>query len=93
MLVATKISINAINDDQKEFVFNLMKEHSVAIFFSKKKKKIKDFSEKNVYQKARLKVLEIILECERSMECSRNKKSFFQKHLIKTYLKIKKVFD
>ena len=91
MLVATKISINAINDDQKEFVFNLMKEHSVAIFFQKKK--IKDFSGKNVYQKARLKVLEIILECERSMECSRNKKSFFQKHLIKTYLKIKKVFD
>ena len=58
MLVATKISINAINDDQKEFVFNLMKEHSVAIFFfKKKKKKIKDFSEKNLYQKARLKVL------------------------------------
>ena len=36
MLVGTKIRINAINDDQKEFVFNLMKEHSVAIFFWEK---------------------------------------------------------
>ena len=59
MLVATKISINAINDDQKEFVFNLMKEHSVDIFFSKKKKKLRILVRKMCTKKLGLKYLKL----------------------------------
>ena len=34
-LVANKISINTVNDDQKDFVFNLMKGYTVSSFFIK----------------------------------------------------------
>ena len=35
-LVANKISINRVNDDQRNFVFNLMKGYNVSSFFKKK---------------------------------------------------------
>ena len=35
-LVANKISINKVNDDQRNFVFNLMKGYNVSSFFKKK---------------------------------------------------------
>ena len=37
-LVANKISINRVNDDQRNFVFNLMKGYNVSSFFKKKVK-------------------------------------------------------
>ena len=73
-LVANKISINRVNDDQRNFVFNLMKGYNVSSFF--KKSEIKDFDNKNLYEKNKLKALEILLECERSTE---GVKKFFPK--------------
>ena len=65
-LVANKISINTANNDRKDFVFNLMKGYNITSFFSVKKD-IKNLSEENMYQKADLKALEILLECEKSV--------------------------
>ena len=38
-LIANKISINTVNDDQRDFVFNLMKGYNISSFFFFKKKK------------------------------------------------------
>ena len=37
-LIANKISINTANDDQRDFVFNLMNGYNISIFFKKKSK-------------------------------------------------------
>ena len=64
-LIANKISINIANDDQKEFVFNLMKGYNVSGFFNKNE--IRDLGKINLYEKAKLKALEILPKYEKSM--------------------------
>ena len=65
-LVTNKIRINTVNDDQKNFVFNLMKGYNARIFF--KKSEIRDLDNTNLYEKSKLKAFDILLECERSEE-------------------------
>ena len=57
-------------------------------FFSKKSE-IKDFANRNLYEKSKSKEFEILLKCEKSKE---GVKMFLQKDLKKTLMKIKKVF-
>ena len=73
-LIANKISINTANDDQKNFVFNLMKGYNVSSFFTKSE--IKYLDEKNLHEKSGLKAFEILLKCEKSAE---GIKQFFPK--------------
>ena len=65
-LLADKISINTANHDQRDFVFDLMKGHNMSSIF--KKSKIKDFDNRNLYEKNKLKALEILLKCEKGAE-------------------------
>ena len=65
-LVVNKKSINTINDDQRDFVFNLMKGYNISSFF--KKSETKDLDNRNLYEKSKYKALDIILECEKSAE-------------------------
>ena len=74
--VANKISIKTVNDDQRDFVFNLMKGYNVNSFF--KKSGIKDLDNRNLYEKSKRKALDILLECEKSRE---GIKKFFPKKL------------
>ena len=64
-LVVNKKSINTINDDQRDFVFNLMKGYKISRFFLKKSE-TKDLDNRNLYEKSKYKALDIILECEKS---------------------------
>ena len=64
--MADKISINTANHDQRDFVFDLMKGHNMSSIF--KKSKIKDFDNRNLYEKNKLKALEILLKCEKGAE-------------------------
>ena len=73
--VANKISIKTVNDDQRDFVFNLMKGYNVNSFF--KKCGIKDLDNRNLYEKSKRKALDILLECEKSTE---GIKKFFPKN-------------
>ena len=73
--VANKISIKTVNDDQRDFVFNLMKGYNVNSFF--KKSGIKDLDNRNLYEKSKHKALDILLECEKSTE---GIKKFFPKN-------------
>ena len=66
--IASKISINIANDDQRDFVFNLMKGYNVSSFINRSK----DLDKKNLYEKIRPKAIEILLECEK--KCRRDKK-------------------
>ena len=65
-LVANKIIINTTNDDQRDFVFNLMKGYNISSFF--KKSETRDLDKKNLYEKSRFKALEILLKCEKNVE-------------------------
>ena len=51
-LLADKISINTANHDQRDFVFDLMKGHNMS----------------SIYEKNKLKALEILLKCEKGAE-------------------------
>ena len=77
-LIANKISINTANDDQNNFVFNLMKGYNVSSFF--KKSEIKYLDLYNLHEKSRLKAIKILLECEKSVK---GIKKFFQKRFKK----------
>ena len=50
-LMTNKLSINSVNDDLKDFVFDLMKGYNVISFF--KKSETKDLSNKNFYEKTK----------------------------------------
>ena len=63
-IVANKININTVNDDQRDFVFNLMKGYNTSSFF--KKSATKDLDNRNLYEKSKRKALDIPLECEKS---------------------------
>ena len=63
-IVANKININTVNDDQRDFVFNLMKGYNASSFF--KKSVTKDLDNRNLYEKRKRKALDILLECEKS---------------------------
>ena len=78
--VANKRSIKTENNDQRDFVFNLMKGYNVNS--SLKKSGIKDLDNRNLYEKSKRKALDILLECEKSTEGI--KKVFFQKTLKNT---------
>ena len=77
-LIANKISINTANDDQNNFVFNLMKGYNVSSFF--KKSEIKYLDLYNLHEKSRLKAIKILLECEESVK---GIKKFFPKRFKK----------
>ena len=53
-LVTNKLSMNSVNDDHRDFVFDLMKGYNVSSFF--KKSETKDLSNRNFYEKSKLKV-------------------------------------
>ena len=53
-LVTNKLTMNSVNDDQRDFVFDLMKGYNVSSFF--KKSETKDLSNRNFYEKSKLKV-------------------------------------
>ena len=52
-LMTNKLSMNSVNDDQRNFVFDLMKGYNVSSFF--KKSETKDLSNRNFYEKSKLK--------------------------------------
>ena len=58
--MASKISINTVNDDQRKFVLDLMKGYNVSIFF--KKIETKDLDIRNLYEKSKHKALAILLD-------------------------------
>ena len=62
--VASKTNINTVNDDEKDIVFDLMKAYNVSSFL----KKVKLANDWNLYEKNKLKALDIILKCEKSTE-------------------------
>ena len=86
-LVANKISINTVSDDQIDFVFNLMKGYNVSSFF--KKGKTQDLDNRNLYEKSKRNALDILLEREKS---TKGIKELLPKRLKKILTKIKKVF-
>ena len=65
-LIANKISINTTNDDQRDFVFNLMKGYNVSNFF--KINETRDLDRRNSSEKSRSKAIEVLLKCEQSVE-------------------------
>ena len=83
-LVASKTSINTVNDDENDIVFDLMKAYNVSSFF--KKSGIINW---NLYEKSKLKALNILLKCEKRTE---GIKKFLPKGFKKTLKKIKKYF-
>ena len=50
-LVANKISISAVNDEQRDFVFDLMRGYNVSSLFQKKRE-TKDFDNRLLYEKS-----------------------------------------
>ena len=69
-LIANEIIINRVNDDQKDFVFNLIIQYNLTNFFNKNE--IIDIGEKNLYEKGRSKAIEILLKFEK--KCRKDKK-------------------
>ena len=61
--MANKTGINTVNDDQRNFVFDLMKRCNVGIFI--KKYEIKDSDNKRLYEKSKLIVLDILLKLKK----------------------------
>ena len=76
--MAYKININTVNDDQRDFAFNLMKGYSVSSFF--KKSVTKDLNNRNLYEKSERKALDILLESEKS---TKEIKEFLSKEISK----------
>ena len=69
-LIANKISINTANDDQRDFVFNLMKGNNVSNSF--KINETRDLDRRNSYEKSRSKAIEVLSKCEKSVEGIKN---------------------
>ena len=61
--MANKTGINTVNDDQRNFVFDLMKRCNVGIFI--KKYEIKDSDNKRLYEKSKLIALDILLKLKK----------------------------
>ena len=61
--MVNKTGINTVNDDQRNFVFDLMKRCNVGIFI--KKYEIKDSDNKRLYEKSKLIVLDILLKLKK----------------------------
>ena len=76
--MAYKININTVNDDQRDFAFNLMKGYNVSSFF--KKSVTKDLNNRNLYEKSERKALDILLESEKS---TKEIKEFLSKEISK----------
>ena len=76
--MANKININTVNDDQRDFAFNLMKGYNVSSFF--KKSVTKDLNNRNLYEKSERKALDILLESEKS---TKEIKEFLSKEISK----------
>ena len=58
-LVANETSMSTVNDDQKDFMFNLMKGYNASSFF--KKSETRDLDNKNLYEKSKSKALDVLL--------------------------------
>ena len=65
-LVANKTDENTVNDDQRDFVFNLMKGYNAGSIF--KKSGTKDLDYRNLYEKSKLKAFDILVKYEKSTE-------------------------
>ena len=65
-LATNKISINIVNDDQGDFLFNMMKGHNVSSFLTKSE--TRDLDEWNLFEKSKSKAVEILLKCEKSLQ-------------------------
>ena len=61
--MANKTGINTVNDDQRNFVLDLMKRSNVGIFI--KKYEIKDSDNKRLYEKSKLIALDILLKLKK----------------------------
>ena len=62
-LVVNKTGINTVNDDQRNFVFDLMKRCNVGIFI--KIYEIKDSDNKRLHEKSKPKALDILLKLKK----------------------------
>ena len=65
-LATNKISINIVNDDQGDFLFNMMKGYNVSSFLTKSE--TRDLDERNLFEKSKSKAIEILLKCEKSLQ-------------------------
>ena len=63
-LATNRVSINGANDNQRDLVFNLMKGYNASNFI----KGSKDLAKRNLYEKRKSKAIEILLECQESVE-------------------------
>ena len=61
--MVNKTGINTVNDDQRNFVFNLMKRCNVVIFI--KIYEIKDSDNKRLHEKSKPKALDILLKLKK----------------------------
>ena len=86
-LMTNKTSMNMVNDDQIDFVFDLTKGYNVSSFF--KKSKTKDLDNRNLYERSKFKANDILLKCEKSTE---GIKRFLAKRFKKDINEIQKVF-
>ena len=64
--MANKIDKNTVNDDLRDFVFDLMKGYNASSIF--KKRGTKDLDNKNLYEKGKLKAFDILVKCGKSTE-------------------------
>ena len=65
-LVTNKINIDTVNDNQRNFVFDLMKGYNLSSFFSKSE--ARDLNNRNLYERSKRKASGILLKCEKSTE-------------------------
>ena len=65
-LATNKISINIVNDDQGDFLFNMMKGYNVSSFLTKSE--TRDLDERNLFEKSKSKAVEILLKYEKSLQ-------------------------
>ena len=77
-LLANKIGINTVNDDQRDFVFDQMKGYNVSNFL--KKSETKNF--RKFVWKSKFKALDIHLKRERNYRCDKyvSSKKILKRH-------------
>ena len=81
-LVTNEIGIIAVNDGERNFVFDLMKGYNVNSIF--KKSETKDLDNRNLYERSKFKALEstILLKCEKKY---RRDKKFSSNKILKRH--------
>ena len=69
-----------MNDDQNNFVFNLVKGYTVSNFL--KQIEIRDLEERNLYEKSMFEAIETLLKCENMCRTDKivSSKKIYSKH-------------